>query len=356
LTLLTLSSALYRPDTTICYTKEDLSIKEWIDFEAELNPDAKFKTIQRDRIGDCLLAVYVEEATCTFYDTPIILDQLSTNFYSKGLCGNPGGFCSDPALTSEESCMCPEKQAVLEGLTEDLVSDAVCATSTDNKWTAQYGNLITVGEVFEPFGYGLGFRRELGKHELADSLPNWHVPFSQVISLLRSLGTIPSIVDEHIPDVFSLSCSQAVEVDDSTVMQVVNMLGLFIITLLIALVGVLLGFLESIVRCFVRLCPLSCGSAGKQYLSAVADAEAAFEIELEDGATDSPREFYYEETDCDDPHAGELHRLNLAHFQTEVSAKRLRDVERVCLHEPALALSLFPSSLNLSHKHEAADK
>jgi hypothetical protein len=40
------------------------------------------------------------------------------------------------------------------------------------------------------------------------------------------------------------------------------------------------------------------------YYSAVADAEAAFEIELEDGATDSPREFYYEETDCDDLHAG----------------------------------------------------
>ncbi len=60
------------------------------------------------------------------------------------------------------------------------------------------------------------------------------------------------------------------------------------------------------------------------HYSAVAETEAAFEIELEDGATDSPREFYYDETDCDDPHAGvcvsRLPRLNTPLFSSPSSS------------------------------------
>ena len=34
-----------------------------------------------------------------------------------------------------------------------------------------------------------------------------------------------------------------------------------------------------------------------------------------EGAREELREFFYEETDCDDPENGELLRMNLVHYQ-----------------------------------------
>ena len=71
---------------------------------------------------------------------------MADKFYSKGKCGFPGGYCSDNESSDKNSCLCPSKN-----------SKNVCIP-TSNTWTVQNVNLVLMGEVFNPFGYGLAFR------------------------------------------------------------------------------------------------------------------------------------------------------------------------------------------------------
>jgi hypothetical protein len=195
--------------------------------------------------------VYLEEATCTFYDSPIIIQRLASDFYGKGKCGNPGGFCSDGNYLDEVECKCPEKQVNSFGV-------EVCA-KTSNKWTSVFGNMITIGETFKPFGYGIGFRREKGRDPIDFTPPSWHIPFSQAIVKLRSDGFVQYLENIYIPTVDELQCAQPPEdpSEGDTILQVVNVLGLFYITGAVALVAGVLGQLEALVRCAIG------GNSGK---------------------------------------------------------------------------------------------
>jgi len=328
-----LSSFFYDSNNIVCYAAEDPAIKEWIDFEASLSPDAQFKTIEKPRVKDCIEAVYLEEATCTFYDSPILLASLAQDYYAKGKCGNPGGYCSDPDLTDRESCECPKK--VKNNFGED-----VCPPDPVNTWTEVFGNLVMVGDTFKPFGYGLGFRREKGDLALNATLPSWHVPTSQLITHFRDEGFLKRLAEEYIPGVDQLQCTAA-EPDDGDsemVLQVEHLLRLLYITAAITSIGCALGYLEAIMRYCISLCPQNFGEAGEEYLANIAAGEEEEEGGREE--TNSPREFFYCETDCDDPAAGELHRMNLAHFQLEATTQRLQAVEKVLL-KMAMAKNLL---------------
>ena len=122
------------------------------------------------------------------------------------------------------------------------------------------------------------------------------------------------------------------------VLQVEHLLGLLYITAAITSIGCALGYLEAIMRYCISLCPQNFGEAGEEYLANIAAGEEEEEGGREE--TNSPREFFYCETDCDDPAAGELHRMNLAHFQLEATTQRLQAVEKVLL-KMAMAKNLL---------------
>ena len=100
-----------------------------------------------DFFVNSLYASLTQEATCTFSDVPILNYRLGNEFYSKGRCGNPGGFCSDPQYSDAKSCECP-------GTESEAFGAQACKTKA-NKWTSVHGNLVAC----EREGGGTGGRK-----------------------------------------------------------------------------------------------------------------------------------------------------------------------------------------------------
>ncbi len=84
--------------------------------------------------------MYLEEATATLFDEPVVLYQIN-DMFQRGLCGDEGGYCSDITKTSWETCVCPEK-------TDDLE----CLNPANNKWKSVQGSVALVGQMFNHFG------------------------------------------------------------------------------------------------------------------------------------------------------------------------------------------------------------
>ncbi|EKX38976.1 hypothetical protein GUITHDRAFT_114856 [Guillardia theta CCMP2712] len=274
-------SAKYRPTTRVCYLTSDISVKAYLDSESSKFPSAKFISIPAPSLMDCLMMVYREDADCTFYDGPVVLDSIAQDFYAKGLCGSPGGFCSDPSYTDEASCLCSSASADATGTPQTCVS-------TGNQWTPVWGELVLVGDAFKPFGYGVGFRADKG--QLGSSRLPWHFPLSQVLLEQRKSGVISMLEHKYIPEIGNLQCSAAASA--ANVLDVVNVLGLVIIVMGIYVIGIVVFFYNQIELFFFRTFPFL---ASKEFKEQQAQAEEEEEEEEEE----EPRiSFEYIETDC----------------------------------------------------------
>mmetsp|Transcript_33754 Transcript_33754/g.81795 ORF Transcript_33754/g.81795 Transcript_33754/m.81795 type:complete len:660 (+) Transcript_33754:187-2166(+) len=215
-----------------CVPQVQTSVGKWLDLQERLNDGLKFERIQALDLVDCVQKVYEEEADVTFYDEPVLLYRMQNNFYSRGKCGFPGGFCSDSAQTDETSCKCPSKDTLGRCL------------PTDNEWTPLKGNLITRGEVFNPFGYALVFR----KGTVTD-----YMAFGQATQFVKEQHTIDRLENQWIPQMDGMACSTTS--NTLITLGLENMQGMIVLTAGIAAIGLAIGLLEHFISVCVKVFP-----------------------------------------------------------------------------------------------------
>jgi hypothetical protein len=215
-----------------CVPQVQTTVGEWLNLQERLNEGLKFERVVALDVVDCMRMVYNGEADVTFYDEPVLLYRLQNNFYSKGECGFPGGFCSDKDQTDEKTCNCPVKDALGR------------CQPTKNVWTSVNGNMITRGEVFNPFGYALVFR----KGPLTD-----YMAFGQATQYIKEQHMIEKLERQWIPQMSSMTCST--KSNTLVTLSLENMQGMIVMTAAIAAVGLAIGLLEHFISVCVKIFP-----------------------------------------------------------------------------------------------------
>mmetsp|Transcript_20795 Transcript_20795/g.40413 ORF Transcript_20795/g.40413 Transcript_20795/m.40413 type:complete len:660 (+) Transcript_20795:231-2210(+) len=228
-------------DWKFCVPQIQGTVGAWLDLQERLNDGLKFSRIEAVDLVDCMRKVYEGEADVTFYDEPVLLYRLQNNFYSRGECGFPGGFCSDKARKDKTSCECPTKDNLGRCL------------PTENIWTPIDGNLVTRGEIFNPFGYALVFRKGVQTDYMA---------FGQAIQYVKEQGMVEALDKQWIPQMSGMSCST--QSSTLVTLGLENMQGMITITSALAAVGLLIGLLEHFISVCVKIFP--CCSCLEQIL------------------------------------------------------------------------------------------
>jgi len=262
------SSRYYSRDTSVCYSKNQASIKAWLD---QQEASSLVQLVEREDFDDCVRAVYRGEATATLFDEPVAISTMK-NFYNTGMCGN-GGYCTagktggpDPlTFQDKQACECPA---------DDVLLDGACANYYDTEWTSIEGSLTTVGEVFNPFGYGFAFPKNITSTD--------YLGFSQAIQWIKDQGSLVALEAKYIPDVDSLTCSSSAG-GGKVVLGFKNIRGLLIIVGIVVLVGLGLGMLETIIKIALICCPCL-GKQGAAMIEALHEAEEALHEQQLHGA------------------------------------------------------------------------
>jgi hypothetical protein len=236
-------------------------VSKWLDLQKTINPSAAFKTIEARDVSECIDFVYRGKADVTFYDEFVLLYQTQNDFYSKGKCGYPGGICSNPLLTDQETCLCPSRT-----LTGECIAN-------QNKWESFSGSLVTRGETFSPFGYTLAFKKGSNTH---------YMPFSQATQYIKELVLVDGLIDKWIPDQGSMECSS----DGASIptLALSNMMGMGLITAGLAVVGLIIGLTEHFVSVCVSFCPC-CGCLEEELMAIEMELERVHEVNDERDGT-----------------------------------------------------------------------
>ena len=228
---------------TICYPSSDSVAKNFLDIKAGKHQNVALNLAAAPDVESCLRGVYTGNVTAAFYDEPIIQSALGTNFMQTGRCGLEGGYCSNWD-TPKSRCHCdmPAPSCNRTG---------ACPTARKPNCTLAFtpsaSSLTMVGEIFNPVGYALVFPRTATSTD--------YLAFNQVLQYVKEQGELDRIIQKHVsmPD-----CASAVP--PSTVIKVVNVVGLLICVGALALVGLGVGYFEIVVR-VLRKC---CGPVGAE--------------------------------------------------------------------------------------------
>jgi len=246
----------FSKSNSICVPVENPSVQQYLNLLSDNNPDFQFQQVNGTTVDDCLMAVYLNKATATLYDQPVVVSKLASSFYQNSLCGNVGGYCVDNNLTSvpavtnlssnvtvsinppvtlevlgQDSCICPERDAGYN-----------CINKNNYQFVSVQGSLVTVGELFNNFGYGLAFRRS------SDAQALKYTTFNQAILYLQELGILQDIISQWLPDGSQLVCPGSGQ--GAVTLQLKNVSGLFLFTAC----GILLGTMVGLGELFVKFC------------------------------------------------------------------------------------------------------
>ena len=247
----------FRRENTICYPSTDPVSKNFMDIEAGKHQNVVFNVVTEPDIHSCLKRVYTGNVTAAFYDAPIVEATIGSFFMQTGKCGLGGGFCSNWAIP-KEMCGCNISQSGCN------MSSGTCPSMQDLKCTLEFtprdSYLEMVGEIFNPVGYALLFPRTATMTD--------YLALSQVSQYVKEEGQFDSILKKHLA---MPPCSS--EVPPSTVVELVNMFGLFFCCGGIIIIGFGVGYLEVILR-LVRKCGAACCDKTEEATEAEAEAEA----------------------------------------------------------------------------------
>jgi len=222
------TSRLFNKENTICVPASAASVASYLVTQADTllaNTElTEFKTVAGVDVPDCIKKVYIGEASAMFYDQPVVAVEL-TNMKMKGMC-NEGGYCEDGISFEKESC-----------------------EENEMEWTSVQGTMGIVGNVFNPFGYGLAFK----KGTLDDPEPWDYVGFSQAIQALRESNVVAGLEKRFVPDPAKVSCTAGTS--GPIQLSFTNIQGLFTLTMIILIVGLIVGMMEHIIAICVKICP-----------------------------------------------------------------------------------------------------
>ena len=121
-------------------------------FKQFMQPEAKkngveISSINGTDVKDCMWQVYVDNATATFFDEPIIKWRIANTFASRGHCGTEGGYCWDT-----------QNRTTLKDVPWNK-----CDKDGQRLSQPKFpGSLTTTGTVFSLFGYSIAFPKKLG--------------------------------------------------------------------------------------------------------------------------------------------------------------------------------------------------
>eukprot|EP00960_Hanusia_phi_P059704 764264-Hanusia_phi.AAC.1 len=194
---------------SICISEANPSMRSWLDVKL---PDligtgqSAFNNVTKASIEDCLFEVYTGK----------------------------GGYCSDRTKIDQESCVCPTRNALKQ-----------CVNTNKNVWYSVSGSVVTTGNIFNPFGYGLVFPRNSTDY----------AGFSQAIEYIKQIGLLASIQDNNIPTLSTMSCSSVA--GGSIQLSFSNIQGLFTLIIALLFVGLCVGLLEQIIA-VVMYCMKPC--------------------------------------------------------------------------------------------------
>lgn len=235
------TSLYYSSGHTVCVPTEQASVAQYLDTVEQLE-GVRFNRVEAPTVQDCLMQIYLDEVTATMYDESVLLFRIN-QMNQRGLCGDEGGYCTDPSRTDQEGCTCPEK-------TDDLK----CLNPANNKWTSIQGSVTTVGQMFNHFGYGLVFRRVMPGE------PSYYTAFSHAIQFLKEQGTLEDLEQGYIPAIEDIQCASS-DSGGFQVLSFVNIQGLVTIVAFILFIGLCIGMMENIIAgilyvmpCCVSLC------------------------------------------------------------------------------------------------------
>ena len=155
-------------------------------------------------------------------------------FFHKCSIDLQGGYCTDRTKIDQESCVCPTRDTAKK-----------CQNPNNNKWYAISGSVVTAGNIFNPFGYGLVFHRNSTDYQ----------GFSQAIEYIKQIGLLASIEDNNIPGLSTMSCSSLA--GGSIQLTFSNIQGLFTLIMALLFSGLCVGLLEQIIA-LVMCCMKPC--------------------------------------------------------------------------------------------------
>ena len=242
----------YNSKNKICIPKGTQSAKEYLQTQEAImksnsNPNKKVPTVEGNDLHDCLKKVYAPKSfakdgdvTAVIYDKSVLAVEL-TKLKAMGMCGAAGGYCSDTLIHEEEACEVAKKD-----------------------WTKVSGDVEITGNLFNPFGYALAFKKVTGSETV--TLPNstntttrlksqpWdYVAFGVAIQALRENNLVSSLESRFVPDSAEATCASG----SSGPIQLgfANVSGLFMVTCILLFLGAGIGMMESIIALFVAYCP-----------------------------------------------------------------------------------------------------
>ena len=243
------------PSISLCLPTLQNSTSTFIQQSESIYGSTVTKHYEQD-VSSCLMNVYQGKSTATFYDDSVISYKVNNEFWQMGMCGNSGGYCSQPGLT-QDTCKCDSS-----------------ATSCNITFTSVQGSLVSVGDIFGSFGYTFIFP--------LSSTQMHQLQFSQVIQYLKETGDVSAIESNWIAGSFNCAGSTG----NSTALGLYNMLGLIIFVSVWAFVGLGVGIFESVIKFFISLCKGSKRRRASRFKSTSAD-EAVVIIKDGGGAADA---------------------------------------------------------------------
>jgi ABC-type amino acid transport substrate-binding protein len=252
------TSGSFDPENTLCVT-DSTSVKDFLALQAKLlqkNTGLKsFKTVRGTSMQDCYSKVYKEEAVAALYDHAVALYELS-EMKRSGKCGDNGG-------------MCILNQAPAGNVGSGIagVGDKKSCDAIGHTWIPGTGTLIITGNIMNPFGYGLAFKKVGQNRTFAPTSD--YIAFSQGLQFMRDNFKLEALQDQYFSDPDGVPCSA--DSNDAVQLTFQNVSGLFVICVIVMALGGIIGLVSFVQVTLIKLLP--CCSSPKEEEEEIHDGE-----------------------------------------------------------------------------------
>jgi len=238
------TSGSFDPENTLCIT-DSTSVKDFLALQAKIlqkNTALKnFKTVRGTSIQDCYSKVYKEEAVAAVYDHAVALYELS-EMKRSGKCGDNGGMC----ILNQDRPPAANVGSAIAGVEDKKSCDAIGQT-----WIPGTGTMIIAGNIMNPFGYGLAFKK-VG-HNMTFAPTSDYIAFSQGLQLMRDNFKLKALQDQYFSDPDGLPCSA--DSNDAVQLTFQNVSGLFVICVIVMALGGIVGLVSFVQVTLIKLLP-----------------------------------------------------------------------------------------------------